>query len=265
MGELVMISPDQWLRRVVPRDKSPIQRRSWLRALQGGVLSLGAPLGWMIIQAMFFDDAWAHLVENPYLYLYMLVGTGLVFTVFGFYVGIQEGRSAWEALRDPLTGLYNVRYFQSRLADEAALVSRKQVPVALVMLDLDHFKHVNDRFGHPIGDKLLMAVAGLLSNVVRKGETAARVGGEEFALILPGCDAAHGMQVAERILARVREIGVALDNGEMLHITASLGVVTLDEAHADWRDAYARADQALYQAKQHGRDRVVLADAPSRK
>jgi diguanylate cyclase (GGDEF)-like protein/PAS domain S-box-containing protein len=158
------------------------------------------------------------------------------------------------ASTDDLTGLANRRNLAEALRRETAAARRHGWPVSLIMLDLDHFKAVNDRHGHPTGDDVLVAVAQRLAGTVRAGETLARLGGEEFGWLLPDCDAESAMAVAERARALVGSdpfpgVGV---------LTMSAGVSTASQA-ADDQELYRAADRALYEAKQTGRNRTVHA------
>jgi diguanylate cyclase (GGDEF)-like protein len=164
-----------------------------------------------------------------------------------------------QALVDGLTGLANRRHTEEALAAEIARIARAQAgQMALVLLDVDRFKSVNDRYGHPVGDTVLRAMADILRASVREIDTAGRWGGEEFALILAGTDLAGGQQLAERIRQAIESTPVALDDGAELAITASFGVASLPPATGA-EDLLAQADEALYAAKTAGRNRVVVA------
>ncbi|MGN6513601.1 MAG: diguanylate cyclase [Lysobacteraceae bacterium] len=163
-----------------------------------------------------------------------------------------------DASRDPLTGLANRRMAEERLAADLAHALRHGEPLSVAMLDLDHFKRVNDSHGHATGDLVLAAVARVLHDELRGADLGVRYGGEEFLAILPGTDAGQALQVAERIRARVAQLAVEAPRGPV-RVTASLGVATLWPGES--REALlARADAALYRAKAEGRDRCV-ADA----
>ena len=127
------------------------------------------------------------------------------------------------SLRDPLTGLANRRQFQAVLEREIDRVTRSGEAALLLMLDIDHFKHVNDTYGHPAGDKVLQAVANTLARCVRPMDTLARYGGEEFAVVLPACQAAFGKAVAERIRRTIATTPVHIDTTTELNITISIG------------------------------------------
>lgn len=161
--------------------------------------------------------------------------------------------------RDPLTGLANRRSFDLALAREIDRVARSGEPALLLVLDIDHFKRVNDTWGHSAGDLVLKAVAGMLGETVRPMDLVARVGGEEFAIILPSCLVAFGETVAERIRRKVERTPIAIAPNRSIHVTVSVGgafapqwVRTLSSL---WHE---RADQQLYRAKGSGRNLVCL-------
>ncbi|HVU06042.1 MAG TPA: diguanylate cyclase [Polyangiaceae bacterium] len=164
------------------------------------------------------------------------------------------------AATDPLTGLPNRRSFEEAVKRDFARALRNGTAVALVMVDVDHFKKVNDTFGHATGDQVLRAVADVLRSALRTGDIPARFGGEEFVAILPGSDADGGRTVAERIRALLAAHDMPGPNGAF-RVTASVGVASASGAAC--RDAeaavLARADAALYEAKRSGRNRVVVA------
>ena len=162
------------------------------------------------------------------------------------------------AASDVLTGLPNRRAADETLRRMLAQAGRTLSPLAAVMIDLDHFKEVNDIFGHDHGDDVLAAVGAILRDSVRESDFAARFGGEEFLLLLPGTTREQAATVAEKVRAA---IAVAqLGSGT---VTASLGVAAFPEDAIDAEQLLRRADRALYAAKEHGRDRIELAEARS--
>jgi diguanylate cyclase (GGDEF)-like protein len=168
-----------------------------------------------------------------------------------------------QAVRDPLTGLYNRRYMQEFLDRELNSARRKHRPLAVMMLDLDHFKRYNDHYGHSAGDQALAAVGETLLRCVRAEDVACRYGGEEFALILPECSLQQATARAEEILKRLREYGTTTGRKVPGSITVSIGVAAYDET-TDRVDLLLKfADEALYQAKRNGRNCVVVADPAS--
>jgi diguanylate cyclase (GGDEF)-like protein len=161
------------------------------------------------------------------------------------------------AVRDGLTHAFNKRHLLERLAPELAFAKRHSTPLSLVMLDVDHFKRVNDSFGHPAGDTVLVELAKAVQATIRKEDLFARFGGEEFAILCRSVDVANAAILAER----VREIVAALvieHEGQRIPITISLGVAGLHENTDTPEKLIAAADAALYQAKQTGRNRVVI-------
>ena len=161
--------------------------------------------------------------------------------------------------RDALTGLANRRSFELALAREVDRVARSGEPALLLMLDIDHFKRVNDTYGHQAGDEVIRAVAGVLLDSVRPMDLVARVGGEEYAIILPNCAAAFGETVAERIRRRVERMPIPVGTGLRLAVSVSVGGAFAPQwvrsTPALWME---RADQQLYRAKTLGRNLVQL-------
>ncbi len=172
----------------------------------------------------------------------------------------SRGRERLVALAttDPLTGLANHGAFHERFAEEVARAGRSGAPLTLVMIDLDHFKRVNDTHGHLEGDEVLREVARRLRHCARRGDVPARVGGEELAWLLPATDAPQGLEAAERLRAHIADTPF----GAVGRLTASLGVASLGPAGA--ADLAHRADAALYQAKEGGRNACVMAPEGAR-
>jgi diguanylate cyclase (GGDEF)-like protein len=164
-----------------------------------------------------------------------------------------------QSLRDPLTGLYNRRFLEEYLVHERVRATRKNRPLSVIMLDIDHFKRVNDTFGHDAGDAVLRRMGLVLQGHVRGSDIACRIGGEEFALLLPEASLVTAYQRAERILDTVRHMQVKHRGQVLGAITVSLGVAAFPK-HGDTPEALIRAaDQALYQAKQSGRNKLASA------
>lgn len=157
---------------------------------------------------------------------------------------------------DPLTELFNRRALMERLHQEWARYERHGAPLSIILADLDHFKTVNDRFGHSVGDRLLQEVAKVFAEGCRKSDTPARQGGEEFAILVPEEDARGAADLAERFRKKVAEVRVDAD-GTTVQTTASFGVADATglSCVADFLD---RADDALYRAKANGRNRTEI-------
>ncbi|RUP25748.1 MAG: GGDEF domain-containing protein [Curvibacter sp.] len=167
------------------------------------------------------------------------------------------------SLKDPLTGLANRRQFRAVLEREVDRVTRTGESALLLMLDIDHFKRVNDSHGHPAGDIVLQSVADTLANCVRPMDTLARYGGEEFAVVLPGCQAAFGRAVAERIRSIVESTPITIAPGLDINVTVSIGgSFTLPWVRSPISLWIERADHQLYRAKSEGRNRVCLDFPP---
>jgi len=165
-------------------------------------------------------------------------------------------------LTDPLTGVHNRRYFDERLREEVVRSLRKGSPLACLLLDVDYFKRVNDAYGHQVGDWVLREVAGRVKGQLRLSDSLARYGGEEFAALLAQTDGRSALAIAERIRAGVGGRPFELAEHGPLLITLSVGVATLrgaGDADACARALVAAADQALYRAKEAGRNRVLGA------
>jgi diguanylate cyclase (GGDEF)-like protein len=160
------------------------------------------------------------------------------------------------ATTDGLTGLTNHRTFQSRFEDLLLRAQRHGHKVALLLCDVDHFKRVNDNYGHPIGDEVLRRVARVLQEVPRKIDIPARYGGEEFAVLLDNVDVEQAKQVAERIRIEISRVVVETEKGP-LSVTESIGVAVFPEDGKDRATLIERADLSLYHAKHSGRNQVV--------
>ena len=167
------------------------------------------------------------------------------------------------SLKDPLTGLANRRHFRAVLEREIDRVTRSGEAALLLMLDIDHFKKVNDTHGHLAGDVVLQSVARTLAACVRPMDTLARYGGEEFAVVLPACQAAFGRVVAERIRRAVANTPIRISPSVELNVSVSVGgafaMQWIRSTTLLWTD---RADHQLYQAKSAGRNRVSIEEQP---
>jgi diguanylate cyclase (GGDEF)-like protein len=163
-----------------------------------------------------------------------------------------------QSIRDPLTGLFNRRYMEECLNRELHRAQRTGRKLSLVMLDLDHFKHFNDTFGHQVGDFLLKEIAGLLKNRVRGGDLACRFGGEEFSLIIAEVDSEGTIRCVENIREAVRHLALQHRGQTLGTITVSAGIAVFPEHGGNPEDLVRAADEALYRAKKSGRDRIVI-------
>jgi diguanylate cyclase (GGDEF)-like protein len=167
---------------------------------------------------------------------------------------------------DPLTGVANRRHFDNQLKSETTRSARSSVECALILLDIDHFKRINDTFGHPTGDRVICALADLCVNQSRATDLVARLGGEEFAIILPDTNITDAKNLAERIRKHVEDVYVTSDAGEIVKWTISLGISALpvNKRSANTIEIVMemfihQADSALYEAKNKGRNQTVLS------
>jgi diguanylate cyclase len=222
----------------------------------------------MIRAAMFPEvraDIGSDLAVHRFFYLYQLVGTCLVFAVAGWAAGrrterLENAESFYQSLaeHDALTGLYNERAFRDRYSRALERGARMGQPIALLLIDVDNLKKINDQHGHRMGNKALIHVANALRDAKRTTDSAARWGGDEFAILLEGADASATRRVADKVLTRVREKPVPFTRGQ-LTASVSIGAAAVPAATFDV-DLFADADRALYEAKRAGRNRVQFAD-----
>lgn len=160
---------------------------------------------------------------------------------------------------DELTGIYNRRYFFENANREFKRAKRYHQTLVVISLDVDHFKAVNDDYGHPIGDQVLIQIAQLIGPTIRSEDIFARIGGEEFSVLLPNISKTDSLYAAER-LRELLDTSIIKINSIELPIKISLGVSVLKESDTCFQDLYARSDMALYKAKSHGRNHVYLMD-----
>ena len=162
------------------------------------------------------------------------------------------------AVTDDLTGLANRRELLASLERAIAGSRRNRRPLALAVLDIDHFKRINDNHGHPAGDAVIRRIALLAVEVMRGQDTVGRLGGEEFAVVLPDCTAEDALAACERLRTAVRDTDLEMETGLPIYITLSTGVAVFERSDTA-ETMIARADAALYAAKHGGRDQVKLA------
>ncbi len=171
-----------------------------------------------------------------------------------------------DGLTDPLTSVANRRFFERRLVEEVERWTRQSGPLVCMLADVDHFKRINDQYGHQAGDRVLQKIASLLGHDLRASDVLARYGGEEFVLLLPNTRPDQGAAIAERLRTRVAGNAFVIAEGEFADITVSVGFACLKPGveipsadPASW--LIKQVDEALYRAKDTGRNRVVLADS----
>ncbi len=163
------------------------------------------------------------------------------------------------ATTDPLTQLLNRRGFINEAEQELARSQRHDNPVTLFLLDLDHFKNINDTYGHPFGDKVLFKIAKFLEDQLRINDICARIGGEEFVVLLPDTDTIQAKQLAQRINTKIRDLSFSEYGNSVVRVTISIGMASFVN-NETFYELYHRADEALYIAKKKGRDRVEFIE-----
>ncbi|MHB9114450.1 MAG: GGDEF domain-containing protein [Thermoleophilia bacterium] len=176
---------------------------------------------------------------------------------------LRYDRIRREVVTDPLTNLYNRRFFEQRGREEIERSLRHQSPLTLLMMDVDHFKNINDTYGHQTGDRVLQSIAAFLQESVRQTDVCGRYGGEEFVLLLPNTPGKNALFLADRLrsgLGQLMHSGLGIPGH--VSVTVSGGVATCPRDATDLDGLMARADEALYEAKNAGRDRIVRAGLP---
>jgi len=164
-----------------------------------------------------------------------------------------------EAIRDPLTSLFNRRFMEETLEKEILRAKRNSMPLAVALIDIDHFKRINDRFGHDAGDMVLKMLARLIEDNIRSGDVACRYGGEEFALVMPGVSLEHTYKRMEELRNSMRHIPFSYREMTMIPLSCSIGISIYPDHGEMINTLLKAADMALYRAKKGGRNRVVTA------
>lgn len=250
---------------------------SWPKRLAypatGVLLSFGLVAGLLTLEAWSAHRAptvaWTaeHLGHQPLVYAYLFLSTLAMMTILGWVLGRKEDLLEELSVTDPLTQLANRRRLRASFNDELNRASRFGTPLALLLVDLDRLKQINDRHGHAAGDRALQLVAEALRRSCRTTDLAARYGGDEFGVLAVNTSATEALALAHRICATVRRLSASaqrppsdLPDATALHHSVSIGAADLDGAVLPSFDAlHAAADQALYAAKQAGRDRAMAA------
>jgi diguanylate cyclase (GGDEF)-like protein len=166
------------------------------------------------------------------------------------------------SMMDQLTGIANRRNFDNRLRAEWGRAMRENIPISLLIMDVDHFKGYNDTYGHQQGDKALCLMANVLTDTLKRtSDFAARWGGEEFAVLLPHTDSAGGLAISEQIRKNIEISELLCDNGDITKLTVSIGIIShIPTTDCSIGDFFSGADRALYNAKNSGRNRVCLCE-----
>ena len=250
-------------------DNESMQFRSprWHYPLIGLILGIGAPLGAFLLRyathpEVRFSPA-AEIATHRFFYAYELIGTCLAFSVAGFAAGLHAERlrraeAFYQNLseHDPLTGLYNDRAFRDRYDRALERAVRLRQPISLLLIDVDHLKQINDRFGHLMGNEALLHVARALRRAKRSEDAAARWGGDEFAVLLESGDESAARRVADNVLQRLRRAPLVAPRG-VIRVSVTIGMCSALGITAA-NDLFAAADRALYHGKHSGRDQVTL-------
>lgn len=260
----------------MPKSSSPHRNHDRrVDALLGFLLGLGAPAGWLVWRALITQPNWLRNEFNQFgeYYAYLTIGTVTVFTLFGYFLGrrsdniTDQSDSVKErldkvsllAITDALTNVHNARYLHDQLSIETESAKRYNAPVTCLMLDIDDFKQINDKFGHPSGDIVLTTLAGILQQCVRRVDIVGRLGGEEFLVIMPHTSFDPGFQIAERIRQTVQDWSFKIDGAE-IPVTVSIGVACYPgNGIEDKIGLLKAADDALYEAKRTGKNRTAFS------
>jgi len=220
-------------------------------------ITQGIAAGMALLQGVSGDAAYQSLYAH---YNFLMLPSGYMatgmFVVFMLASDLSEQMKEI-AVRDQLTGVLNRRGLSEQGAAAFATSRRNDLPISIIMTDIDRFKFINDEYGHSIGDAALEHFADLLKDGRRAEDILARVGGEEFALVLPGTGLESALKIADELCAKVEATLVLLDDVE-LTMTASFGVAIVSEQDANLSDTVVRADRALYRSKRAGRNQVDL-------
>lgn len=253
---------------MLSRGAAQIAPESWPRTLLyplvGAGFALGAPAGLFVIRTILHlvPEASFGLSLDTITFAYDAVSTVIAFIVFGIVLGRTVDRLRSTSITDPLTGLYNRRYFHHRFTTELRRATRYNVPLSLLLIDVDELKHINDAHGHEAGDAAIRAVASAIAKTCRITDVAARFGGDEFVVLAPGVRADAALELAARLRGMLREGPV--ERGRVIP-SVSIGVTDVYLCGQPSAERmYQAADEALYVAKDRGRDQAALsADARS--
>ncbi len=264
VGAVLMVIALFTARRLVGDLPAGTVRRQWQVLASLIFFSLAAFVAYLVTDAGERVSATELLVPAAYL-------LGGYFAVLVTIVSLQTARDVRrvavleeQSITDPLMGIYNRRHLERRLEEEVGKALRYGLPLAALLLDLDHFKAINDRHGHAGGDQALRALGDLLMDAVRKADIVTRYGGEEIVVLAPHTSLAEGRLLAERLRASVAAKPLvpagATEDGQALNATVSIGVSALGDGVRDGSALLRAADDALYRAKREGRNRVVTAE-----
>jgi diguanylate cyclase (GGDEF)-like protein len=237
---------------------------AWRYALLAGVLGIGAPGGALAVRVLAgVHDVGTELRVHAFFYLYELIGSCLVFGIAGYLAGrradrLRSGRDSYRVLaeRDPLTSLANARTFLEHYRRSLEHAERFHEPLSLLVVDVDQLKEINDVLGHAFGTTALLRVAHVLTTCKRDTDLAARWGGDEFALLMPGADEEAARRQADAIVGTLGSEPVRADGKERV-VSVTIGIATAIGRPPE--SLFERADRALYEGKRTGRGQVRSA------
>ena len=242
------VADREWRLRIVPR-KDPVDLldQAGIAGILAALLAISALLFWLMTSVAVSESRGAELAQR------------------NREAALLREKLQEQAMRDRLTGLYNRHYVQEWFGLELRRAQRHGRPVAAIMLDIDHFKRFNDSFGHEAGDLVLRELAGALGRSTRGSDVASRYGGEEFLVLLPECPFDAALRRAEQMRKEVAKLELRYDDRPLGPVTVSLGVAVFPDHATESEELLRHADEALYLAKQAGRNRVVAYSADPQK
>lgn len=176
---------------------------------------------------------------------------------------VSEQKRYEMGVKDAVTGAYNKSYFLQRIADEFSFSHRQNQPMSIIIIDIDHFKLINDTYGHLVGDQVLQEMSSNVASMIREEDVFCRYGGEEFVIIMRNTSCQHAVNLADRIRQKIGDTPIESLDNKTIKVTISCGVATqIDHKYPDYVALIAEADKYLYQAKGSGRNRVMAACKP---
>ncbi len=216
----------------------------------------------VLMEAQFYNGLFLH--KKPYAESELLAQVSTMVRIKQLQDELRDRMLELDrmASTDPLTGLYNRRFFFQRMEEELARANRTDNPLCLAFLDIDHFKQINDTHGHQAGDEILQQISQIMTHLLRRSDVLGRIGGEEFLILLPDTDGKGGVRISERLRQRVEDAKFIFGETE-IPVTISIGVYfATDPLVLGVDELVLRADSALYEAKEAGRNRIIYHAQP---